>query len=294
MKTVLVIGSVSIDYVLFMDKFPSSGETLVGKSREIRPGGKGENQAVALSRSNKVITNMVCAVGNDLEGKQILDVLKKNKVNTSFIIVDCEVTGNATIFVDSTGQNKIVIIPGANAKLRSEDIDIKLIENCDYVVIQNEIPEVTNEFVIKQASKLGKIVVYNPAPFRKFNEELLGFIDYFMPNEVELFQYTKMQNPFDGAKFLIEKGVKNVVVTLGENGSLFVNKNQAIKVDAKKVKVIDTVAAGDTYVGYFVASLASGLDIKKSMEYATIASSICVSKKGSLDSIPNGEDIGTL
>ncbi len=290
MKTVLIVGSVNMDYTVYMKSFPKEGETILGLSRLVQPGGKGENQAVAIARSNRVKTNFICSFGNDNDGNTIKSVLKENNVNVFCKTSECE-TGNATIFVDGNSENKIVVIPGANTQLLKEDIDIDLIKQCDYVVLQNEILQETNDFIIKEAHKLGKIVVYNPAPYRKFDKDLFSFIDYFIPNETELENYTNISDPIEGAKQLLILGVKNVIVTLGKNGSLFVNKDCVQKFPIVKVKAVDTVAAGDTFVGYFVASIASDLSIKESIKKATFASSITVSRKGGVISIPNGKDV---
>lgn len=290
MKTVLVIGSVNMDYTVYVDKFPKNGETLLGKSRSIQPGGKGENQAVALAKSNKVTCYLVGAVGKDNDGKAIKEILKEYGVNAVLKQSNIE-TGNATIVVDSSSENKIIVVPGANNDLAPEDIDLSLLEKCDYVVLQNEISSKTNEFVIREAKKLGKVVVYNPAPYREFNEELFKYIDFFTPNKGELANYSKVNDPLEGARLLLSKGVKNVLVTLGVEGSMLVNESQVIKVGAHKVKAIDTVAAGDTYVGYFVASLASGLSFEEAMNKASLASSITVSRKGSVNSIPFEKEV---
>lgn len=291
MKTCLVIGSLNMDYTIYLKEFPLCGETIYGKQRYIQPGGKGENQAVAIAKSHKVICNMIGAVGNDKDGEEIKKILKEYRVNDYLVTkIDSE-TGNAMICVDDSSENKIVIITGANGKLNVEDIDLNLIKNADYIILQNEISEEVNEYCIKKANEFNKIVVYNPAPYRKIKEELFPLIDYFMPNEVELEKYSGFSSLDESLNCLLNKGVKNIVVTLGTKGSLFKNKNKEIKVDAFKVKAIDTVAAGDTYVGYFVSSLASGLSIKESMEKASLASSITVSNKGSVISIPFGEEV---
>lgn len=280
-----------MDYVVYVNDFPNHGETIVGKNRFIQPGGKGENQAVALARSNKVNTSFIGAIGNDNDGNEIKKILKENKINAHLKVFDDIETGNATIVVNSSGENKIIIVAGANGKLSSNDIDLELIKQCDYVILQNEISSECNDFVIRQASKLGKVIVYNPAPYRKFDEDLWQYIDYFIPNKGELFSYTNIVDPVKGAKTLLSKGVKNVLVTLGIDGSFFVNNENLIKVPAFKVKAVDSVAAGDTYVGYFISGIASGLTIKEAMKKASLASSITVSRKGSVSSIPFGDEV---
>jgi len=291
MKVVLVIGSANMDYTVYVNQFPKNGETLLGISRNVQPGGKGENQAAALGKSNRVVCNFIGAVGNDNDGLAIKKVLSDNNVHTYLKTIDNVETGNATIVVDSSSENKIIVVPGANNELYPEDIDLKLLDNCDYVVLQNEIKQETNEFIIKEAHQRGKIVVYNPAPFRNVDGSIFAYLDYFTPNKGELANYAKTSDPLEGAKQLLAKGVKNVLVTLGTDGSMLVNKDGVIKVPAHKVKAVDTVAAGDTYVGYLVASLASGLSIQEAMEKASLASSITVSRKGSVISIPNGKEV---
>ena len=291
MKRVLVVGSVNMDYTVYTDSFPLPGETIFGSSRFVQPGGKGENQAIAIAKSNKVVCDFIGAIGNDADGKTIQEVLKTNGVNAHLKVNDGAETGNATIVVNKESENEIIIIAGANGLLKLEDIDLKLIEQADFVVLQNEIPEKTNEFIMKKAKEFGKIVVYNPAPYRKFNEELFGCIDYFTPNRIEFKNFTGTDNLKEGTNKLLSLGVKNVIVTLGTNGSVLYNKTNEIRVPACKVKAVDTVAAGDTYVGYFIASLASGYNVKESMEFASKASSITVSRKGSVISIPKGDEV---
>ena len=157
--------------------------------------------------------------------------------------------------------------------------------------MQNEIPSITNEFIFEKAYELNKIIVYNPAPYRELDEKYFKYITYFIPNEVELMKYSNTSDINKGIEYLINKGIKNVLVTLGTKGSLFVNKENRFEVPCYKVEAIDTVAAGDTYVGYFVSSLASSYSILESMDIASKASSITVSRKGSVISIPNGEEV---
>ena len=291
MKRVLVVGSVNMDYTVYTNSFPLPGETIFGVSRFIQPGGKGENQAIAIAKSHKVICDFIGAVGNDSDGKAIQEVLKQNEVNAHLKVIDEAETGNATIVVNKESENEIIIISGANGLLELKDIDIELLKQADYLVLQNEISEKTNEFLMKKAKELGKIVVYNPAPYRPLKEELFSCLDYFIPNRIEFKNYSGTDDIEKGVKALLSKGVKSVLITLGTDGSVLYNKTETIKVDACKVKAIDTVAAGDTYVGYFVSSLASGYSVEESMKLASKASSIAVTRKGSVVSIPKGEEV---
>ena len=291
MKRVLVVGSVNMDYTVYTDNFPLPGETIYGLSRFVQPGGKGENQAIAIAKSKKVICDFLGAIGDDQDGKQIQEVLSSNGINAHLKVIKGTETGNATIVVNKSSENEIIIVAGANGLLKPEDINIESIKQSDFVVLQNEISEDCNEFIMKKAKEFGKTFVYNPAPYRKLKEELFGCIDYFVPNKIEFKNASGEEDVNKGASKLLAKGVKNVLVTLGTDGSLLINKNEQIRVKACKVKAIDTVAAGDTYVGYFVASLASGYSVKEAMEIASKASSITVSRKGSVVSIPLGEEV---
>ena len=290
MKTILVVGSLNMDYTIYVNEFPKEGETLFGNNRFIQPGGKGANQAVAIAKSGLVNTVMIGAIGNDKDGEEVKNIVSSFGVDVKLIKKDAE-TGNATIVVDKNSENKIIIIGGANTSLSIDDIDISLIEKADYIVLQNEINQAVNDFVINKAYELNKTIIYNPAPYRNINDDILKKITYFIPNEIELEKYSNMNNVDDGISYLLNKGIKNVLVTLGTKGSLLKNKNESIKVDAFKVDAIDTVAAGDTLVGYFVSALASGKNEKEAMLLASKASSITVSRKGSLVSIPTLKEI---
>lgn len=280
-----------MDYTTYVVCFPNIGETINGISRYIQPGGKGNNQAVAIAKSNKVICTFLGAVGNDKDGKEVINILKGYNLNKYIKQIDEVNTGNATILVDSNGENKIVVVKGANEKLTKKDIPIELIEENDYILLQNELSSEVNEFVINKAKELGKVIIYNPAPVREVKKELFSNIDYLIVNEVELKQYCKENDIIKGANKLLANNVKNVIVTLGKEGSILVSKDIVIKVPANKVEAIDTVAAGDTYVGYFVSSLASGYSLKESMKFASKASAITVTRKGSLISIPLGKEV---
>ena len=290
MKTILVVGSLNMDYTIYVNEFPKEGETLFGNNRFIQPGGKGANQAVAIAKSNLVNTVMIGAIGNDKDGEEVKNIVSSFGVDAKLIKKDVE-TGNATIVVDKNSENKIIIIGGANTSLAIDDIDVSLIEKADYIVLQNEINQAVNDFVINKAYELNKTIIYNPAPYRNIDDDILKKITYFIPNEIELEKYSNMNNIDDGVSYLLNKGIKNVLVTLGTKGSLLKNKNESIKVDAFKVDAIDTVAAGDTFVGYFVSALASGKSEKEAMLLASKASSITVSRKGSLVSIPTLKEI---
>ena len=291
MNKILVIGSMNMDYTIYCENFPKDGETIYGINRIVQPGGKGANQACAAGKANFVPVSFISSCGKDADGENIENLIKSLGITAFFKKNDNVPTGNATIFVNGNSENQIIIIAGANALLTKEDIPLNLLEEYEYIILQNEIPNETNEYIIKEAHKLGKKVIYNPAPYRPFDDSIYPCIEYFVVNEVELACSSNTDSIEEGIKVMIEKGVKNLIVTLGAKGSLLANKDGVISVPANKVKAIDTVAAGDTYVGYFVASIASGHEPKKAMEIASIASSITVTRKGSIISIPFGEEV---
>ncbi len=291
MKKALVVGSMNMDYSIYCSYFPKEGETMYGKNRFIQPGGKGANQTAAIAKSSLVDVSFLSSRGEDNDGLTIEKTLIDLGVKPLFKVNKDVPTGNATIIIDDKGENKIIIIAGANGELKPIDVKEEYLKDTDLVVLQNEIPSETNEYVINKCHELGKVIVYNPAPFREINNDLLAKIDYFIVNKVELSQYSKEDDLEKGINKMMKLGVKNLLITLGKEGSLLINNKGRIKVNAFKVNVVDTVAAGDTYVGYFVSSIMSGKDLKDSMEIASYASALTVTKKGSIVSIPYGKEV---
>lgn len=291
MKKALVVGSMNMDYSIYCSYFPKEGETMYGKNRFIQPGGKGANQTAAIAKSSLVDVSFLSSRGEDNDGLTIEKTLVDLGVKPLFKVNKDVPTGNATIIIDDKGENKIIIIAGANGELKPIDVKEEYLKDTDLVVLQNEIPSETNEYVINKCHELGKVIVYNPAPFREINTDLLAKIDYFIVNKVELSQYSKEEDLEKGINKMMKLGVKNLLITLGKEGSLLINNKGRIKVNAYNVNVVDTVAAGDTYVGYFVSSIMSGKDLKESMEIASYASALTVTKKGSIVSIPYGKEV---
>lgn len=294
MKDILVIGSLNMDFVAEVSKSPLPGETIIANKFSLVPGGKGANQAFALGRLGANVS-MIGAVGNDEYGKQLIDNLKSAHVNTKKIFkMNGVTTGNAFINVDKSGENSIVVVSGANEKITKDFIDSNIcyIKRAKIIVMQLEIPIEVVNYVAKIAKELGKIVVLDPAPARcDLPEELFSNIDIMKPNETELQTLSgiKLNNEDDilkAAQVLLSKGVKNVIVTLGANGSLLVNENGYKKFDALKVEVVDTTAAGDSFTAGLVNSIVLGKSLEESIKYGHIVSSIVVTRKGAQSSIP--------
>ena len=295
MKKIVVIGSINMDLVTICDRAPNGGETLLGTEFFQIPGGKGANQAVTIGKLGSRVV-ILGKVGDDLFGKELLSSMDKNGVDIQFIEKAPVSTGIAKIVVEKNGQNRILVVPGANSYVDIEYIDnhLDVIKDCDVVIGQLEIPISTVEYAFKKAKEYGKITILNPAPAIKLSEELIKNSDYIIPNESELEVITGMKiESFDGiieaAKKVIKMGVKGLIVTLGEKGSLYLSGDKFTKHSAYKVKAIDTTAAGDSFIGGFVTRLDLGVD--KAIEFATKVSAISVTKRGAQTSIPTMEEV---
>ena len=295
MKKIVVIGSINMDLVTICDRAPNGGETLLGSEFFQIPGGKGPNQAVTIGKLGSRVV-ILGKVGDDLFGKELLSSMDKNGVDIQFIEKAPVSTGIAKIVVEKNGQNRILVVPGANSYVDIEYIDnhLDVIKDCDVVIGQLEIPISTVEYAFKKAKEYGKITILNPAPAIKLSEELIKNSDYIIPNESELEVITGMKiESFDGiieaAKKVIKMGVKGLIVTLGEKGSLYLGGDKFTKHSAYKVKAIDTTAAGDSFIGGFVTRLDLGVD--KAIEFATKVSAISVTKRGAQTSIPTMEEV---
>lgn len=292
MKKILVIGSSNIDNTLSVDSFPNPGETIVANDFNISLGGKGLNQAVAASKMGGDVTFLTC-LGNDNYKDYIIGKLNKYNIKIKPIIKNSS-TGSAYIFVNKDAENEIVVHGGANVLLSKKDIleNIDLIKETDYVLIQLEMPIDTVEYIIKISKELKKTVILNPAPYKNIDINVLKNLDYITPNEHELKSILNNQSSYlDNAIALVNLGIKNVIVTLGNKGSLLVNKEKTIKIDSFKVSAIDTTGAGDCYNGAFVSFISQGYQIEKALNLASKASAISVTRKGAAISYPNLSDL---
>ena len=282
---ILVVGSSNVDITLQVDKFLAPGETCAAISKSIALGGKGLNQAIALKRSGADVTFVTC-LGDDESGKMIEKTIKENKLDSIIIKKDNASSGQAYILVDSKGENQIIIDHEANYMFDEKDLlkyESKFV-HYDVLLLQNEIKEEVNEFLINKFHDFGKTIVYNNAPFRKISDNILPKIDYLIVNETELEQMVGSDDDSSLLDKVLSKGVKNVILTLGNKGSIFKSKNEEIHMPAKQVHAIDTVGAGDTYVGYFVSFME---DLNLALSLATIASAISVTRMGAIPSIPH-------
>ncbi|MDU2219340.1 ribokinase [Finegoldia magna] len=290
--SILVIGSVNVDTTYNLENFPKPGETISSLSKSRSVGGKGANQAIACKKLGGDVKFLAC-VGNDMDADFIFKNMKEYGVDTSNIIKKDVDTGTALINVDKTGQNEIVLDHGANYAITIQDIDdnIELLDECDILILQMEIPQEVNEYAIKKAKEKGVFVILNPAPSEFEVEDILDKVDLFVPNENEILRYSSKNNLREAADELLDKNVGSVIITLGENGSEYFSKTEHIIQDAIKAKVVDTTSAGDSYIGAMAVMLDQKKSIKEAMGFATKASSKTVTRKGSGESIPTLDEI---
>lgn len=287
---ILNFGSINIDYVYEVQNFVRPGETIVSQGFQTYIGGKGCNQSVAIAKSGFEVFH----AGNISEtGLFIKTQLEKWKVNTDFINTIETATGHAIIQVNHDAENAIIIHGGANQKITEKQIDDTLghFEEGDFLLLQNEINHIS--LLIKKAKAKGMKVIFNPAPMTKAVLDYpLELVDIFIINETEAEGLANQKGIDNIIKTLKTRFPKvTFVLTLGKNGSILFNENQTIETRAKQVKAIDTTAAGDTFIGYFLASLANKFDFKAALELATAAAAITVSKKGGAVSIPFIKDL---
>lgn len=294
MKKIAVVGSLNMDIVIETPHMPKGGETISGRNVTLIPGGKGANQAYAVGKLGGDIT-MIGAVGRDSSGDALLENLKSVNVNVSGIRrMEEGVTGQAYITVDDHGENSIILIAGTNGLVTTELIDdhMDVLRECDIVIMQLEIPLDVVEYVKEFAVEEGKTVIVDPAPaISNIPDHFWKGIDYIKPNETELAILTglKMETREElvqGARMMIGKGVKNVIVTLGGDGCLFVTNETEEFFQSHKVKAVDTTAAGDSFTAAFALALSQGKEYKEAIELGQKVSSIVVTRKGAQTSIP--------
>ena len=299
MKKILVIGSLNLDTSIKVKAMPKAGETILGMAVSQASGGKGANQAYAAGMLGGDVS-MLGSVGNDREGRTVSGNLKKAGVDTSGIRI-CEkaATGQAFVTVDSSGQNSIIVIPGANNETTAEYLTehTEYMDEADIIVMQFEIPFDAVNYVKQYAVHKGKILIVDPAPARgSIPESFWKGIDYLKPNETELEilsgrRLAGEQDICDAAGELIRKGVRNVIVSLGDKGCIRVHNDGVNYFEAEKVNAVDTTAAGDSFTGAFAVALSEGKTTEEAVSFAQKAASITVTRKGAQASIPSRDQV---
>lgn len=296
---VLVVGSLNMDLVTRTQRMPRAGETLVGESFVTVAGGKGANQAVAAARLGASVAMIGC-VGDDAYGQQLRAALLAEQIDCRGVDSVAGVsTGIASIVVDASSQNAIIVVAGANGCLTPKRISglDALLSNAAVVVCQLEVPIDTVLFTLQRARELGKTVILNPAPASApLPVKCYAVLDYLIPNESEAAMLTGLAVDSPGsaqaaAQVLLAAGVGKVIVTLGEQGLLFASAQGVTHFPALPVTAVDTTAAGDTFVGGFAAALAAGLGEAQAIRFGQAAAALSVTRAGAQPSIPTMAEV---
>ena len=297
MSDISVLGIFVADISFSGPKIPSVGETILGDSYNIGPGGKGCNQAIAISRLGGKV-NFISKLGNDDYGKLAIDKLKKDNIDTSNIIIsDKHKTGVAGIHIDrNTGKNAITVVRGAPSSLTVSEIDTNLIKQSKIFLTQLEIPIEVTLHCLKAAKEYGLVNILNPAPACKLSDNFYRLIDYFTPNETEAEFYTgiKIKDENDAKKSahkLLNLGIRKVIITLGEKGLFFSDGKEEISIKATSDKAIDTTGAGDAFNGALAFGLSQKKSIRSCLELANKVAGLSTTKLGAGDGMPFIKDI---
>jgi ribokinase len=298
MGNILVIGSSNTDMVIKTSKMPAPGETILGGTFLMNPGGKGANQAVAAARLGGNVT-FIAKRGNDMFGNQAVGIFMWEGIETQYVVKDIELpSGVALITVDDKGENSIVVAPGSNANLMPEDIPEVLFDpaRIDILLLQLEIPLSTVEYAVLKASEKGIKVILNPAPAQPLSGTLLKNVWLITPNEIEAealtgTSITDLASAEEVAKILMQKGLKNIIITLGDTGAYVKSEDFSGLIPGISVEAVDTTAAGDVFNGAVAVALAEGMGLKAAVEFANKAAALSVTRLGAQASAPYRDEI---
>lgn len=293
--SIIVFGSINIDLVATTPRLPVAGETLLGESFFTTPGGKGANQAVALAKLG-IPTQMIGRVGNDNFGAELIKNLQNSGVQTENILIDESVSsGVAVITIDNTGENHIIVIPGANGQINQEDVKklSDLLPTATTLLLQLEIPLPAVVAAVKAAKDLDINIILDPAPAQSnLPDELYPLIDIITPNEIEASQLVGF--PVNGeetaakaAAVLLERGVKCAVIKLGAKGVYCATAEAAFFIPAFSVHAVDTVAAGDAFNGGLAAALFHKLPLREAVIWGAATGALATTKPGAQSSLPD-------
>lgn len=301
MGRIIVIGSASTDYTACVKSLPRPGETVGGAQFLQANGGKGANQAVTAARLGADVTFVVC-LGTDAAGERLKAAYAADGVDVSKIKFSSDnPTGTALIFVDAKAENAIAVAPGSNFDLLPADIEALEadIAQAEYVLLQLEIPVPTVMKAVEVARRHSVKVVLNPAPMCELPQEIYGMLDLITPNETEAEAITgihieTVDDAVKAARVIRSKGVRSVIITLGDKGSLIDVDGATDFVPARKVDAKDTTGAGDVYNGALLTALCEGMSLKEAAYFATCSSSISVTRSGAQSSIPDRKEVDAI
>ncbi|MEU9341623.1 ribokinase [Streptomyces sp. NPDC048278] len=294
----LVVGSANADLVIRVERRPGAGETVLGGDLATHPGGKGANQAVAAARLG-ARTALLARVGDDAHGRLLLDSQRAAGADTVGVLVGGAPTGVALITVDPSGDNSIVVSPGANGRLTPADVQaaVSLFHASRVVSAQLEIPLETVLEVVRNLAP-GSRFVLNPSPPQPLPGEVLAACDPLIVNEHEarviLGEACVSEEPADWARLLLAKGPRSVVVTLGAEGALVADGDGVSHVPSVKVDAVDTTGAGDAFTAALAVRLGAGASLAEAAAYAARVGAAAVTKRGAQESYPTAAEVGAL
>mgnify|MGYP000436353413 CR=1 FL=1 len=298
MPKIIVVGSSNTDMVVKTARFPEPGETIIGGDFFMFLGGKGANQAVAAARAGGEVS-FICAVGDDVFGKNALEDYRDEGINVDVAkVVKDAASGVALITVNDEGENEIVVASGTNAKLSPIYVSevMEEMDNDGMFLTQLETPIETIEFLARYSKLTGQPLIINPAPAQELSSAILDGLFLITPNETEARILTGIEVDDDhsmkrAAGALLDKGVQNVIITLGSRGAFFMNREERFLTPSHQVKALDTTAAGDVFNGVLTVCLSQDMEWKESIAYANKAAALSVTKMGAQGSAPYKEEI---
>lgn len=298
-RDIVVLGSLNVDFVVRVSERPGMGQTVFGKEFSIFPGGKGANQAVAVGRLGGNVC-MAGRIGDDVFSSILLESLTNANVGTDNVLITENIfTGSAFITVDDSGENSIIVIPGANSQYSKEDVDdlATCLKDAKTLMLQLEIPVESVEYAAQVAKSFGVTVMLDPAPAMSLPPELYRLIDVITPNEHEASLLTGIQvqdlsSAESAGLRLLEQGVHSAVVKLGAQGAFYCSSTgDRGYVKGHRVNVVDTTAAGDAFSGALALALCEGKSIGEACEFANAAAALSVTRKGAQTSMPNYDEV---
>ena len=298
---VLLVGSLNIDLVAYVGKMPKPGETIHGEKLEIFPGGKGLNQATAAARAGGEVT-MVGVLGTDQNSLLLRNVMRSEKINQEYVTEIEGVCGTAIIEVDTSGQNRIIVISGANGELKSDSITDDVFDSISDtrdLLAQLESPLSEIAIIISRAKDKGFFTILNPAPAQAVSHEFAQNIDLLVPNQFEAefltgIEVVDIESATLAAKIIHELGVGSVLITLGKDGALLHSLHGSKYFPPFKVTALDTTAAGDAFCGALATMLSEGLSLIDSIPFASAAGALATTKVGATPSLPTKVEISSL
>jgi ribokinase len=295
LKVITVIGSINLDLIATVERLPAPGETVPGDGFSTAPGGKGANQALAAARAGARV-RMVGAVGSDPFAQQATELLSSGGVDLAGVQVTAYPTGVALILVGGDGENVIAIVPGANQAVDAAAVEAASLQRGEHVLLQHEVPLATVDAALDVARQAGAVTILNTAPFRREAARLLNKASYVIANETEFDLYAQElglpgTDRASRMRSFARYTDRTIVVTLGGEGVMAATPDADLSVPALAITPVDTVGAGDTFCGYFAASLADGYDLGPALSRAAAAGSLACLRPGAQPAIPHAGEV---